>query len=200
MAKIIVPVGFDNGPRYAADESETDHYEIIASPGQSFDLPDDAYRVWVLAFADLEAHRDLAFTRERLVKLAAAGPETPEQVEMIVEGLVSGGALAEYEPGTASALDFLRGHRLYPFAEGMGSTREKPEMFRIGRNGEVLLEVYSDIYSIWSLNLDSPDIWTMIEWFCEPPSPLTADETGFMFAQVVPTLLALRLGYLRQSS
>jgi hypothetical protein len=199
MAKIIVPVGFDNGLRYAADAQEADHYEIVTAPGRSADLPDDAYRVWALAFADVEAHRDLAFTRERLVKLAAAGLETVEQAELIVEGLVRAGALAEYEPGTASVTSFLRSHRMYPFAEGMGSTREKPDMFRIGRNGEVLIEVYSDIFSIWTLNLDSPNIWAMIEWFCEAPSPLTSEETGFMLAQVLPTLVALRVAYLRPS-
>lgn len=197
MTKIIVPVGFDNGPRYAADETEHDYYEVVLSHGESAELPDDAYRVWVLAYADLKAHQDLVFTRERLVQLAAAGPETAEQAEAIIDGLIEAGALAEYEPGTASAIDFLRKHRMFPFAEGMGSTRERPEMFRIGRNGEVLLEVFSDIYSIWSLNVDSPSIWAMIEWFAKVPEPLTAEETGFMFAQVAPTLVSLRLGYLQ---
>ncbi|WP_163573442.1 hypothetical protein [Fodinicola feengrottensis] len=137
MAKVIVPVGFDNGPRYAADNTETDYYEIVLAHGDSAELPPDAYRVWTLAFADLQAHRDLVFTRERLVKLAAAGPETVEQAETLVESLIQSDALAEYEPGTQSAIDFLRGHRMFPFAEGMGSTRERPEMFRIGRNGEL---------------------------------------------------------------
>lgn len=195
MAKIIVPVGFDNGLRYAADESETDHYEILTASGRTADLPVDAYRVWTLAFADLQAHSDLNFTRERLVKLAAAGPETVEQAELIIEGLLRAGAMAEYEP--ESPIDFLRTHRMYPFAEGMGSTREKPDMFRIGRNNEVLIEVYSDIFSVWTLNLDSPNIWAMIQWFCEPPSPLSAEETALMFARIVPTLIALRVGYLR---
>lgn len=199
MTKIIVPVGFDIGIRHAVDPSETEHYEIVLSNDDGAELPADAYRVWVLASADLEAHRDLVFTRERLVKLAAAGPETVEQAESIVDGLLEARVLAEYEPGTPSAIDFLRQHRMFPFAEGMGSIPERPEMFQIGRNGEVLLEVFSDIYSIWALNLNNTSLWSIVEEFGQGPGPLDAEETGYMFAQVVPTLVALRLGYLQPS-
>jgi hypothetical protein len=88
---------------------------------------------------------------------------------------------------------------MFPFAEGMGSIPDRPEMFRIGRNGEVLLEVFSDIYSMWALNLNSPNIWTLAEKFGQGPGPLDAVETGYMFAQVAPTMVALKLGYLQPS-
>ncbi|WP_163510475.1 hypothetical protein [Fodinicola acaciae] len=199
MTKIIVPVGFDNGPRYAASESTSSYYELLLSHDEGLELPADAYRAWTLAATDLQAHQDLAFTRERLIKLASAGPENVEQAEGIIQGLVEAGALAEYEPGTQSAIEILRRHRMFPFAQGMGNTPDRPDMFRIGRNGEVLLEVYSDIYSVWSLNLDNSNIWEMIEEFCQPPAPLSAEETAYMFAQALPTLVTLQLGYLMPS-
>ncbi|WP_163509702.1 hypothetical protein [Fodinicola acaciae] len=44
MPSIIVPVGFDNGPRYPADSSETFYYELLSGE-DAVEVPEEAYRV-----------------------------------------------------------------------------------------------------------------------------------------------------------
>ncbi|GAA1668911.1 hypothetical protein [Fodinicola feengrottensis] len=197
MTTIIVPVGFGNGPRFGIDGGpEPAFYEVLRAD-ESIALPHGAYQVWLTAHADIEAHATLAFTRDRLVELAE--PSVGSGTAGLVDRLISSRVLAEYEPGSGSALEFLRTHRLYPTAEGLGNTAEEPEMFRIGKNGEVLLEVIPDVYTFWCGSYNSTSIWDDIVKYdreFEEEQPLTVEELAQMFSAAIPMIVAARCGFL----
>ncbi|WP_163508621.1 hypothetical protein [Fodinicola acaciae] len=200
MTAIVVPVGFGNGPRFAIGSGpEPEFYEVLRAD-QSIALPHDAYQVWLTAHADIESHANLTFTRERLVELAE--PSVGDGTTELVERLLSSRVLAEYEPGAESALHFLRTHRLFPTAEGLGNTAEEPETFRIGKNGEVLLEVVPDVYTFWCGSYNSSSIWDDIVKYDlglmsgSEEAPLTLEELAQMFSAAVPMIVAARCGFL----
>lgn len=197
MTTIIVPVGFGNGPRFGIDGGPDPAFYEVLRADQSIALPPEAYQVWLTAHADIEAHANLAFTRDRLIELAE--PSVGNATAGLVDRLVSSRVLAEYEPGTPSALEFLRAHRIYPTAEGLGNTAEEPETFRIGKNGEVLLEVVPDVYTFWCGSYNSASIWEDIVKYdldFQDDQPLTTDELAQMFSAAIPMIVAARCGFL----
>ncbi|WP_163512154.1 hypothetical protein [Fodinicola acaciae] len=196
---IILPVGFDLGIWHAADATEVEHYEIVLG-NDTVELPPPAYRTWVLAFADVPAHQDLTFTRERLVKLAAAGVDPVEQIVDDIDRLIETGLLTEFEPETASAIEFLQTHRLFPLGSGMGSRADRPDLFRIGRGGDVQVEVHYDIYAIWGLSWPDRCIWDYVQHFNDRNGPLNTEQTGQLFVQAVPMLVAMQLAHLQPVS
>jgi hypothetical protein len=198
MPSIIVPVGFDNGPRYPADPSETFHYEILSND-ESVEVPEESYHLWALAFPDVESHQGLTFTRAKLATLAANGPDDISGAHDIIDQLVRAQLLAEYEPDTPGALKFLEQHRLAPLAVGMGSTKEDPSTFRIGRGGQVILEMSSDTFSLWTLCISAPSIWHAVKELAgDPPDEPEEDiNLGYMFASVIPVLVSLELAFLQ---
>lgn len=200
MPSIIVPVGFDSGPQYPADPTERFYCEVL-NGGNSMHLPESAYRVWALAFPDVESHRNLDFTREKLAYIASDTTQPSiATAQQTIDELVSAGLLVEYEPGTPSALDFLTKHRIHATAHGMGSTPEEPEMFRIGRAGQVVLDVFYDIYAVWSGGKDAPSIWHTVQTLAPRPGPNVPDQKdlGYTIAGAIPALVSLDLAYLDQ--
>lgn len=200
MAQIIVPIGFDYGPEYPADATETFHYEIL-SGGDSVQLTERAYRVWALAFPDMASHKDMTFTRNKLADIASG--TTNEDIaacHRTIQELIDAGLLAAYEPDAPSAIDFLKGHKIYPKATGMGSKPDEPETYQIGRGGEVIVEVFHEIYAIWAMSKTSPNIWHAVEAFgtVTDPAVPSAEEIGYSFARVVPILVSLDVAYLEQ--
>lgn len=198
MAAIIVPVGFDNGPRYDPDTPEQGpEFYAISEKRNVVQLPQDAYEVWQIAFVDVQSHADGEFTRERLIQLAAQGGRDAEDT---VNRLLATGLLVEYEVGTPSAIKMLQTHRLNPTGQGIGNTEEHPEIFRIGHNGEALLEVVNEVYTFWSVAHGYPNIWEAVLEDAQniPPGlPYTnAEELGYLFAAAIPMIVATRMGVL----
>ncbi|GAA1686263.1 hypothetical protein [Fodinicola feengrottensis] len=199
MAAIIVPVGFDNGPRYdpdAAPDSGPEYYEV-SERRNSAELPFDAYEVWQLAHVDVQSHAAGEFSRDRLIELAA---RTGRDANGIVNRLVATGLLVEYEVGTPSAIKVLQSHQLHPTGQGIGNTQEHPEIFRIGRNGEVLLEVVNEVYTFWTVSHGYPSIWDAVQDDAQAiPAGLpyqTAEELGYLFAAAIPMIVASHMGVL----
>jgi hypothetical protein len=199
VAAIIVPVGFDNGPRYDPDATpgaQPEYYPIVKG-AQLVPLPLEAYEVWQSAHVDAQAHASGDFTRDRLVHLAARpGRDTAE----IVERLLKSDLLVEYEIGTPSAIETLQTHRLFPTGEGMGNTDAHPETFRIGRNGDVLVEVINEVHTFWAVSFAYPSIWQAVladSTDIPPGLPYsTAEELGQLFAAAIPMIVATHVGVL----
>lgn len=196
---IIVPVGFDNGPQYAADATESSsprHYEVVKK-ASVVTLPRAAYDIWLTAFTDVRAHSALEFTRDYLIDLV----EEPDgDTADLVNRLVDSDLLAEFEPGDGSALRFLENHRLFPTGEGFGNTAGQPEVFRIGRAGEVVLEVVSEVYTFWSLSFNERNLWESVqEYESQQPrnAPYNAEQLGQLFASAIPMIVATRTGHLQ---
>jgi hypothetical protein len=197
VATIIVPVGFDNGPRFGPSGGvEPDFYEVTVG-SQSAGLPRDAYQVWSTAHVDVQSHARLQFTRRRLVELSEplVGPGAAE----VVERMLADNLLVEFEPSSRSALGLLQAYNLHPTAQGMGNSGERPEVFRIGRDGNVLLEVVPDVYSFWCGSFTAASMWDEIQRFAkELPAgaPLNAEELGHVLSAAVPMIVSSRCGFL----
>ncbi|GAA1698548.1 hypothetical protein GCM10009765_54960 [Fodinicola feengrottensis] len=197
VATIIVPVGFDNGPRFGPDGGTEPHYYEVTVGSQSAGLPRDAYQVWSTAHVDVQAHARLQFTRRRLIELCEAlvGPAAGT----VVERMLADGLLAEFEPGSRTALELLRNYNLHPSAQGMGNSAERPEVFRIGRDGNVLLEVVPDVYSFWCGAFTGSSLWEEVlryEKELPPDAPLNAEELGHVLSAAVPMIVSSRCGFL----
>lgn len=200
MPKIIVPVGFDAGPLYPMDGdkgSEPDYFEIV-NHDRGATLPQDAYTVWLTCFGDPQAHIDLAFTREHLIDLASrADPNAASLVHRLIET----GVLLEYDTDSNEALEVLRNYKIYATADGMGSTDEVPELFRIGKLGSVLLEVRHEVYHLWTGAFRHNNMWQAVESYskhrpADAPFP-GAVELGRLFARSIPMLVGARCAHLQ---
>lgn len=196
VPKIVVAVGRSSGPEYPAQGQVAERHVIEAS-GNVFDVPAEAHLTWLSAFAEPDAHGAHAFTRERLAEIADANGVT--DAAAMVDKLIRSNLLAEYEPGTASALDFLRAYKLYPMADGIGNSPEDPSMFGIGRDGKAVLSLEHDVYAFWSGSYREASMWdAVVKFDKERPNdaPFTTDELGHLFAGSVPVIVATRVGFL----
>jgi hypothetical protein len=198
VAAIIVPVGFDNGPRYDPDTPERGpEFYAVVEGRNVVELPLEAYEVWQTAHVDVQSHASGEFTRDLLIQLGARdGRDTAG----IVDRLVKSGLLAEYEVGTPSAIQFLQTYRLFPTGEGIGNSQENPELFQIGRNGDVLLEVVSEVFTFWTVAFAYPSMWDAVleDARTIPPGlPYSnAEELGYLLAAAVPMIVSTRTGML----
>lgn len=200
MAAIIVPVGFDNGANYDVNARPGDQpldYEVVKRV-DIVNLPLDAYEVWQSAHVDVQAHAKGEFTRERLAELSdRPGRDTVA----LIDRLIASELLVEFEVGTTSSTKLLQTHRLFGSGEGMGNSAEHPETYRIGRDGDVLLEVVNEVYTLWSVAYAYPSIWDFVlEDIRNIPPGVpysSAEELGHLHAAAIPMLVATRTGVLQ---
>ncbi|GAA1708573.1 hypothetical protein [Fodinicola feengrottensis] len=210
MPKVIVPIGFDGGTWYdtAPDaDSEIAEYEVVTAT-DTVTLSKDEYTIWQLTYADPEASSRCEFGRSTLEELATletvatqAPDKPPVDVPAVVDNLSKWGTLAEFDPETESGLEFLRSHRLFPTGDALGNSLDDRLYFRIGREGRVLLKVYSDIYTIWSRSVYDSSIWDGVSQFhagLDDPQ-MTAEQIGVLVARSLPAIVANRCAYLQQS-
>jgi hypothetical protein len=196
VSKIVVAIGRSSGPEYPADGQAVERH-VIEAGGTIFDVPPQAHLTWLAAFTDPDAHGAHAFTRDRLAEIA--GGSGVADAAALVDKLIRSNLLAEYEPGTESALDFLRSYKLYPMADGLGNSPEDPSMFGIGRGGTALLSLEHDIYAFWSGSYREATMWdAVVKFDKERPddAPFTAEDLGHLFAGSVPVIVATRVGFL----
>ncbi len=119
-----------------------------------------------------------------------------------MQRLVDTGLLVEFDPAADSMIEFLRSHRLFPTGEGLGNTRESPEYFRIGRDGNVLFHVLSEVYTLWGLSHNNKSMWDSVGEFFrgldqDPVIPYDRAGLGSIFAAAIPLLVAGRCAYLQ---
>ncbi|WP_163572304.1 hypothetical protein [Fodinicola feengrottensis] len=84
----------------------------------------------------------------------------------------------------------------------MGNTRESPEYFRIGRDGNVLFHVLSEVYTLWGLSHNNKSMWDSVGEFFrgldqDPVIPYDRAGLGSIFAAAIPLLVAGRCAYLQ---
>jgi hypothetical protein len=199
MPKVVVPVGFDSGPFWSMEPGAKPEYYRVLLADQVIHLPEDAYLVWASAMLDRQAQAEVRFTRADLLGLTAAD-ERIANPEATADKLLSSGLLAEYD--SADAKSFLQAYKLRLLAEGSGNTQERPEVFRLSRRGEVVLEVYFDVYAMLEGMPDAPNMWDEIEDYAKSlpaEGTFSLEELTVMFASAVPAAVATRCGYLQPS-
>ncbi|WP_163512752.1 hypothetical protein [Fodinicola acaciae] len=194
MPKIIVPVGYPMGVRHPIDEQdEPAYFEVLVARDQA-KLSEPASRLWSLAFGDPDAHRELRFTRQHLEQLAA---NASVDASMLDE-LIKGGLLVEYDETERSSVDFLKRHNLHPTATGVGNTPEDPSMFKVAVGNEVVLTLQHDLFVLWSGSIRFPSLWDSVRDYSKHRgnAPMSTNELGILFAATIPAILTAGAGYL----
>ncbi len=69
--------------------------------------------------------------------------------EQVLEGLIKDYLLVETTPGTDSAVDFARRHRLMPLMLGLGNTSEEPRLYSVGMVGMPVVSMSSMAYDLY---------------------------------------------------
>lgn len=199
MPMVIVPVGFDSGPVWPLEPAtEPEYYEVLVGEGAA-ELPADGYLVWGTAMLDRPAHAEASFERGDLLRLTSGDDRIPDPASTI-QKLLNSGLLVEYD--TDEPAKFLQNHRLYLLAEGSGNTQEHPESYQLSRRGEVVLELYHDVYAMLRGMPYATSIWAEIEGYASTPpadGPFTLDDFAAMVARTIPAVVATRCGYLQPS-
>ncbi len=143
MPTVLIPIGFESGPRY---QGGGQHHEVIL-PGGYAPLPPDVWKVWTVAFADLESAASLTLSRDRLIQastklgIASAAEHT--------KALVDDRLLAELD--TDKPAEFLQSHRLFPLADGFGAIENEPGVYQIAREGRIMIRANQPVYAIWCM-------------------------------------------------
>lgn len=188
MPTVVVPIGFESGPRWLAGEL---HYEVLL-PREFAKLPPDIWKVWWSAFADVEGAANLSLTRARLVEIGTKLEIS--STEQHVDALFADQLLVELD--TDSPAEFFRRHKLHPLADGFGAIENEPGVFQIAREGKVLIEVNIDVYAVWCLSAYYSSIWETIETYAAEVQT-GADEVAVSVARALPLIVANRCGFLQ---
>ncbi|NIL44254.1 hypothetical protein HCB17_26585, partial [Salinispora arenicola] len=69
----------------------------------------------------------------------------------LVDRLIDRGLLLEFDP-EGPLEELFRRYRLFPTAEGMGSTTREPEYHRMGHGNRPLVAVHNDAYVMWAFS------------------------------------------------
>lgn len=190
MPLVVVPIGFESGPRY---QSGGQHHEVIL-PGDYAKLPPDVWKVWTVAFADIESAVSLKLSRDRLIdaSMKLGIPSASEHVDTLFENRL----LAEYD--TEKPSEFLQGHRFFPLADGFGAIEDEPGVYQIAREGRVMIRANLHVYALWCTAVYSPSIWDAVVAYAQAIE-FSPDEVAASIAQALPLIVANRCGFLQES-
>ncbi|MEQ4302660.1 hypothetical protein ABNF97_14875 [Plantactinospora sp. B6F1] len=207
MARVIVPVGFSLGPqhRYVRPADPEPETWTIHVGGDMVDLDSAEVGVYGAAFLDVEGHSKLRVDRDRLVESLLTAPNPEPDAARLVEGLIDRGLLLEFDPdGPLEGL--FRRYRLFPTAEGMGTTPEEPEFHQMGHHSRPLVAVHNDAYVMWAFSFLHPNLWEACDYFAradeeeleesEEPIGLTAEKVAREVAVNLPMMIATQCAFL----
>jgi len=206
MPRVIIPVGFSLGPQHKyvrPADPEPESWEVHLG-GDMIDLTEDEIGVYGAAFLDVEGHSKLRVNRERLVESLLTAPTPQPAAEHLVTNLMDRGLLLEFDP--EGPLDELfRRYRLFPTAEGMGTTPDEPEYHRMGHHNRPLVAVHNTGYTMWAFSFLHPNLWVACEYLAavdedlgedEEPSGLTAQQVAREVALNLPMMIATQCAFL----
>lgn len=129
-AALLFPIGHCIGAYYDLPVS-TDHFFQVRVGPDVIRLTDEQFAIWGLAHGVPDRAPDQPWTRQTV--LTAARRAGIAQAEEVLDSLVKDYLLVETTPGTDSAVDFARRHRLIPRTGWPGHHRPRsPNWF--GRN------------------------------------------------------------------
>jgi hypothetical protein len=208
VAKVIVPVGFDGGRLLDHDPNDGavtgPGFHEVATPTETIGLTLEEYKVWLLSYADPEAASRGAFARSDLESLAvlemAAIDGAQADAPALIDQLFKYGLLAEFDPEGPSGIEFLKAHRLYPSADGLGESEQDPGYFQIGREGQVLLKLMIEPYVAWLRGPYYRSIWDHMTEFSKESDEesLFGDDLSMqMVAQAIPGIVTNRCGFVQ---
>lgn len=207
MTRIVVPVGFNLGARHRyvdPPEPQPDSYEIHLGV-DIIELDEDEAAVYAFAYLDVERHAKLKVTRDWLVQTLLTAPKPQADAERLVTSLIGRGLLLEFDPDGPLETVFSR-YRLFPTAEGMGTTAEEPDFHRMGHLGRPLVAVPNDTYMMWAFSFVHANLWEACAYYAradveelevgEEPIGLTAEGVARQVALNLPMMITTQSAFL----
>jgi hypothetical protein len=198
MAKSIIPIGKPLGWVFN-QAGELQYFEWLRGDDNIELSPNEAMAL-AGAFEDHGAHFDHRFDRSALIRVLQGKSETlPEQeLESLIDGLLSKGLLEEVDLRDGQIDGFLRRYRIIPTGRSFGNSQANPDGFGIG-GAEPLFYVSGGSQTIWAVSHSDGSIWRGCELQAEHLDGRSAIEVAREFASVLPVIIATECGFLERA-
>ena len=170
---LLFPIGHCIGAYYDLPNSDDHFFQVRVGP-DIIRLDDEKFAVWSLALGIPDRPPDQPWNRQTV--LTAARRAGIGMAEQVLEGLIKDYLLVETTPGTDSAVDFARRHRLMPLMLGLGNTSEEPRLYSVGMVGMPVVSMSSMAYDPPRSGSGSRTAWRPIHcaWLPRRPCRQTA--------------------------
>lgn len=159
-AKLLFPIGHCIGAYHDLPASD-DHFTQVRVGAEINRLDDEQFAIWGLAHGVAGRPPEESWNRQSV--LAVARRAGIGRAEEILESLVDDDLLVEATPGTDSAVDFARRHRLVPLMLGLGNTAEEPWIYSVGLLGMPIVQVSAMAYDLYEWAHLDANLWAACE-------------------------------------
>ncbi len=157
---LLFPIGHCIGAYYDAPNSTEHFFQVRVGP-DVIRLNDDQFAIWSLAHGVPDRPTDQPWNRETV--LTAARRAGIPMADNVLEGLIQDYVLFETTPGTDSAVDFARRHRLIPLMLGLGNTSEEPRLYSVGMVGMPVVSMSAVAYDLYEWAHMDSNLWLACE-------------------------------------
>lgn len=157
---LLFPIGHFIGAYYDLPVS-TDHFFQIRVGPDVIRLNDEQFAIWGLAHGAPDRAPEQPWDRDTL--LTAARRAGVGQAGKLLAGLLEDYLLVETTPGTDSAVDFARRHRLIPLMLGLGNTSEEPRLYSVGMVGLPVVSMSAMAYDLYEWAHMDANLWLACE-------------------------------------
>ncbi|MDQ3576304.1 MAG: hypothetical protein M3400_06295 [Actinomycetota bacterium] len=155
-AALLFPIGHCIGAYYDAPKSADHFFQVRVGP-DVVRLDDDQFAIWGLAHGIPDRPADQPWNRESV--LTAARRAGIAMAEQVLDGLIKDYVLYETTPGTDSAVDFARRHRLIPLMLGLGNTSAEPRLYSVGMVGMPVVSMSAIAYDLYEWAHMDANLW-----------------------------------------
>lgn len=159
-AALLFPIGHCIGAYYDLPASN-DHFTQVRVGADVNRLTDEQFAIWGLAHGTPDRPPDQPWNRQAV--LTAARRAGIGGAEQVLESLMADHMLVETTPGTDSAVDFARRHRLIPLMLGLGNTAEEPWIYSVGLLGMPIVQLSATAYDLYKWAHLDANLWLACE-------------------------------------
>jgi len=159
-ATMLCPIGHSFGAHYDPPASADPFFRVRVGP-DVIRLGREQFAIWGLAHGTPDRPTDRPWGRPGVLEAARrAGVPGAEQV---LDSLIEDYLVVETTPGTPSAIDFARRHRLIPLMLGLGNSAEEPRLYSVGMTGQPLVQMSSMAYDLYEWAHMDSSLWLACE-------------------------------------
>ncbi|WP_230511835.1 hypothetical protein [Salinispora arenicola] len=203
-SRVIIPVGFSLGPqyRYVRPGDPTPESWGVRLGDDWQELNEAEARVYSAAFSEVGCRAQM---RAWAVRLFRAARRPQPDTQRLVDHLIARGLLLAFDP-EGPLEDLFRRYRLFPTAEGMGSTADRPQDHWIGHGNRRRMAVLNNSYVMWAYSSLHSSLWEACKYYAgadeeerepgEYPLGLTAESVAREVAGNLPMMVATRCAFL----
>jgi hypothetical protein len=155
--ELLIPVGHDLGVLHSESGERRQQVRVGA---EVVELGDREFAVWLLAHGTDDRDRPTrASLAERAVKLGLEAGQVAEATERFL----ADGLLVAVDPAEEAAVEFARGHQLFPLLYGLGPDPEQPWLQTVGLLNRPIAQISTAMYDVWAWAQLAPELWTGCE-------------------------------------